>query len=57
MQQMKAIGIDYCYAYTWITGDTQTAKANDGGAAQSGRGRGAWRGAQRFRRVGTVTMG
>ena len=26
MQQMKAIGIDYCYAYTWITGDTQRQK-------------------------------
>jgi arylsulfatase A-like enzyme len=26
MQQMKAIGIDYCYAYTWYTGDTQRQK-------------------------------
>ncbi|MFV2067126.1 MAG: sulfatase-like hydrolase/transferase [Pirellulales bacterium] len=26
MQQMKAIGFDYCYAYTWITGDTQRQK-------------------------------
>ncbi len=26
MQQMKAIGIDDCYAYTWITGDTQRQK-------------------------------
>jgi hypothetical protein len=26
MQQMKAIGIDSCYAYTWITGDTQRQK-------------------------------
>ena len=23
IEQMKAVGIDYCYAYTWITGDTQ----------------------------------
>jgi hypothetical protein len=26
MQQMKAIGFDYCYAYTWVTGDTQRQK-------------------------------
>ena len=29
MQQMKAMGIDYCYAYTWGTGDVNRQRQNN----------------------------
>ena len=29
MQQMKAMGVDYCYAYTWGTGDVTRQRRNN----------------------------